>query len=212
MTRRSELIAALEGNEAAFSMGLDDPRRDRLADYFEIVMEHNDLLHLVAPCTPETFATRHVLESLSLVRHLPDGAEFIDVGSGAGLPSIPCLVASSKLSAVLVESKPKKAAFLTGVIEQLGLSDRAIVIARQFEEAAPPPSAKFVTSRALDGFERKLPKLLKWANNRKLLLFGGTALGDRLRSLGREFSEELLPLSERRFLFIVPALSSAGKE
>src|SRR5690606_35901429 len=129
VTNRSEFIRALEANEAAFSIGLDDSRRERLADYFEIVMEHNDLLHLVAPCTPETFATRHVLESLSLLRHLPARAEFIDVGSGAGLPSLPCLVAASQLSAVLVESKPKKAAFLTAAIERLGLSDRAIVIA-----------------------------------------------------------------------------------
>ena len=37
MTKRSEFIAALKANEAAFSVGLDEPRRERLADYFEIV-------------------------------------------------------------------------------------------------------------------------------------------------------------------------------
>ena len=65
-----------------------------LADYYELVQANNPLLHLVAPSSPEEFAVRHVLESLALLKFLPERAKFADVGAGAGLPSIPCLIAA----------------------------------------------------------------------------------------------------------------------
>jgi 16S rRNA (guanine(527)-N(7))-methyltransferase RsmG len=207
---RTRFIEALRANEPLFNIDLHAETRFRLADYYEAVIEHNDLLHLVAPCTAETFASRHVLESLTLLSHLPEGAQMVDVGAGAGLPSLPCLLARGDLGAVLVESKLKKASFLTYTVEKLGLAGRAAVIARQFEEADSPPEARFVTSRALDRFEKKLPKLVKWAKNRELLLFGGPGLADHLSQRGLTFSEELMPLSDQRFLYTVPAPPRAG--
>src|SRR4051794_3249523 len=106
--RRQEFVATLAARGDEFGARLDDARVERLADYFELVERWNTRLHLVAPCTPREFATRHVLESLSAINYLPAGATFIDVGSGAGLPSIPCLVARDDLSAVLVEASSKK--------------------------------------------------------------------------------------------------------
>jgi len=185
---------------------LDDKARSRLADYYELVMEQNDLLHLVAPTTPENFATRHILESLTLLKHLPDGARFIDSGAGAGLPSLPCLLVREDLSAVLIESKIKKSAFLDDTIERLGLTARAAVIARQFEEAVPLGDARFVTARALDRFEQKLPKLVKWAKNKELLLFGGPGLAEQFRKLRLAYTEELMPLSNQRFLYKVASM------
>ncbi|MCV4777967.1 class I SAM-dependent methyltransferase, partial [Escherichia coli] len=64
-----------------------------LADYFDLVMRHNALLHLVGPCSPEDFAVRHILESIVMTGFIPTGGSFADVGAGAGLPSIPCLIA-----------------------------------------------------------------------------------------------------------------------
>ena len=200
---RTEFIEALHKNESVFSIGLDDESRSRIADYYKAVKEQNDLLHLVAPSTPENFATRHILESLTLIKHLPQDARFIDIGAGAGLPSLPCLMARKDLSAVLIESKIKKAGFLTDVIDRLGLIGRASVINRQFEEVQPPVDAGFITARALDRFEQKLPKLVKWAKNRELLLFGGPGLATQLSKFRLTYTEELMPLSNQRFLFKV---------
>ncbi|HSE22183.1 MAG TPA: hypothetical protein VLB68_11015, partial [Pyrinomonadaceae bacterium] len=38
-----------------------------LTRYYELVQQWNPRLHLVAPCSPEEFAIRHVLESLILL-------------------------------------------------------------------------------------------------------------------------------------------------
>ncbi len=197
---RDEFIQGLRTNQRTFDLELSSEVLERLADYFELVQTQNQLLHLVGPCSPEEFATRHILESLTLLEHIPKNAKFADVGAGAGLPSIPCLIVRSDLKATLIESKEKKAKFLESALIILELSDRAKVVNKQFEETGPD-DAEFITCRALDKFSQKLPRLLKWAKGWRILFFGGPSLGDSLRENGVRFTERLMPLSERRYLF-----------
>ena len=199
---RTEFIAAIRANISAFGIPLIDEQIGRLADYYDLVMEHNELLHLVAPCPPEEFAVRHILESLTLLDHLPPGAKFADVGTGAGLPALPCLLGRDDLRAKLVESKEKKARFLKLAVDGLGVSDRAEVMDRQFAEVNAG-DAQFVTCRALDKFTERLPALVRWSRQREMLLFGGKNLGEALQKQKLSFVQQLMPLSEQRFLFIV---------
>ena len=199
---RDQLTTAIKTCQAAFGMSLQDEPIDNLADYFELIQEHNPILHLVGPCSPEEFAIRHILESLTLLEHLPNGARFADVGTGAGLPSIPCLLVRADLKAVLIESKEKKAKFLRTVVENLNLSKRVTIVNRQFEEA-DPGNVEFVTCRALDKFTEKLPRLVKWSRRRKMLLFGGHNLRKALQKEGLRFDDKLMPMSKQRFLFAV---------
>ena len=199
---RSEFIAALAAHQKFFGLELDGSVIERLADFYELVLRNNPLLHLVGPCSAEEFAIKHVLESLMLLSHLPENAVFVDVGTGAGLPGIPCLIVRADLSAVLIESKLRKAEYLATALEELSLSDRAEVIDRQFEEIKGK-DFQFATSRALDKFTEKLPRLLKWAKGTGILLFGGPSLGEALKNQQRNFEPVLMPLSEQRFLFVV---------
>lgn len=198
---RDEFISAIKANRDAFGLDLSADAIDRLADHYDIVLEHNDLLHLVAPCSPTDFAIRHILESLTLLEHLPFGAKFADVGTGAGLPSIPCLIVREDLKAVLIESKEKKSAFLNEAVEKLDLRSRAQVVNKQFAETQPD-DCEFVTCRALDKFVDLLPRLLKWSGHATLLFFGGNSLGEALRKNGIEPLEVLMPFSEQRYLFV----------
>src|SRR5687768_17552878 len=138
---------ALQSNQSVFDVGLGSEALSSLSAYYELLNRWNARLHLVAPCSPEEFATRHVLESLMLLKHLPDDAKIADIGSGAGLPIIPCLIARSDLHATLIESSQKKSVFLREASNQLGLA--STVIAKPFEDV-PAPDVSFVTCRALD--------------------------------------------------------------
>jgi 16S rRNA (guanine527-N7)-methyltransferase len=194
-------VKAIEDNGRAFGVDVSDDAIIRLSDYYELVQEHNAILHLVAPCAPEEFAIRHVLESLTLLEYLPRHAKFADVGAGAGLPSIPCLLARRDLSASLIESKEKKARFLHSAVAALSLSGRAKVVNKQFEETNPA-DARFVACRAIDKFTEKLPRLIKWSDGRRLLFFGGPALGKEMQKRGMKITQKLMPFSERRYLFV----------
>ncbi|HJP91778.1 MAG TPA: 16S rRNA (guanine(527)-N(7))-methyltransferase RsmG [Pyrinomonadaceae bacterium] len=191
---------SLISNMESFGLELSDETVTQLGAFYSLLIRWNERLHLVAPCAPEEFAVRHVLESLLLLKHLSQGAKVADIGSGGGLPIIPCLIARSDLQATLIESSQKKAVFLREALNALGRS--ALVLARPFEEVDPPP-VSFVTCRALDRFMQKLPALINWAPaGSTLLLFGGEALGEEL---GVQFEKHLIPLSDRRFLFILAA-------
>ena len=203
LTPRDEFDKALAENSSVFGVELDEGVRARLCDYFEAVARWNARLHLVAPCAPAEFATRHVLESLVALPYLSKGVAFVDVGSGSGLPAIPCLVAREDLSATLVESSQKKSVFLRETLRELGLNSRASVAAERFEKVTPP-RADALTCRALERFTEVLPALVEWASGVPvLLLFGGETLRERLEKLNVSYEQKLVPTSERRFLFVV---------
>ena len=198
----SEIGEAIRTNQNAFGVEVAEEKIERLADYYRLVQEINPILHLVAPCSAEEFAIRHILESLMLLEYLPEAVKFADVGTGAGLPSIPCLIVREDLFAFLIESKQKKIGFLKPALQTMLLSPRARVIHRQFDEVKEDDFS-FVTCRALDKFTEKLPRIVKWSGMRKKILFGGPALEEALNSLKLGFEKRLIPMSERRYIFIV---------
>jgi 16S rRNA (guanine527-N7)-methyltransferase len=193
----------LESEAAAYGVTLAPAALDGLSKYYELLNVWNARVHLVAPCSPQEFATRHILESLLLLKYLPNDASVAEVGAGAGLPIVPCLIVRSDLRAVLIEASQKKAVFLREALSHTELSDRASVIAERFEKVVTP-AVGFVTCRALERFEEVLPHLLKWAPaTATLLLFGGQRLERRIESLAFASTAELIPRSTARFLFVV---------
>lgn len=199
---REDFINALRKFQPDFDLNLTNEKINVLADYYELVQNHTEILHLVAPCSPEEFAVRHILESLTVLEFLPKNIKFADVGTGAGLPSIPCLIVCEDLQGVLIESKLKKANFLQEALAECKIKDRAEIINRQFEEIKKP-DVSYVLCRALDKFTKKLPKLLRWSERSSLLFFGGNSLHDELNKLKINYTEKLMPLSEQRYLFYI---------
>ena len=120
----NEFIEAIKHHQSTFGLELPEEKISALNEYYELVQEHNEILHLVAPCPPEEFATRHILESLTMLEFLPKKAKFADLGPGAGLPAIPCLIVRDDLRCVLIESKAKKTDFLQKVLKQCKLETR----------------------------------------------------------------------------------------
>lgn len=198
---REEFISALKTHQVAFGLDLPEEALLRLACFYDLIQEHNPILHLTAPISAEEFALRHVLESLTLLDHMPFNARFVDVGPGGGFPSIPCLLVREKMSAVLIESSLKKANFLREVLAKCELDGRVEMINRQFSEIKRP-YVSYISCRALDKFTQKLLSLVKWSGDCTLLFFGGPALGDELEKLGIPYQKKLMPMSEQRYLFV----------
>src|SRR5215217_3275270 len=187
-------------NMGSFNVDLPSETITRLREYYSLLTRWNDRLHLVAPCPPEEFVVRHVLESLLLLPHLPPNATIADIGSGGGLPLIPCLIARPDLNVTLIESSQKKVVFLREASNRLDL--HTTILARAFEDI-PAPQVSFVTCRALDQFMRKLPALINWTpRGSTMLLFGGETLAEQLRRASVNFEQLLIPKSEKRYLFL----------
>jgi 16S rRNA (guanine527-N7)-methyltransferase len=199
----NEFLRTLQTHAAQYGVEPDEESARRLCEYYEQVMAWNARLHLVAPCPPAEFATRHVLESLFAVNYLATGARIADVGSGAGLPIIPCLIVRPDLRATLVEASAKKSVFLRETLRRIVPESNAVVINKRFE-ATETPDVDYVTCRALDRFTEKFRELIEWSPSAStLLFFGGHTLREQIEAAGLSFSSVRLPLTEQRFLFIV---------
>lgn len=205
-SENTAFVHMLRSEAPQYGIELTEETVARLDQYYALVQHWNPRLHLVAPCSPEEFATRHVLESLMAPRYVTQEAKIVDIGSGGGLPIIPCLSARPDLSATLIEASAKKVVFLREAINRIKLD--ADVRAERFE-STPPPAAQFLTCRALERFTEMLPVLMEWApDGSTLLLFGGEAIEVQLRILDRQFEMVRMPNSEGRYLFIVAPKTS----
>lgn len=197
-----EFRSALIRNAERYELRLSEDVLRRLCEYYEVLLAWNARLHLVAPCSPSEFATRHVLESFLLLAQLAANARIADIGSGAGLPIIPNLIARSDVSVELIEASKKKAVFLREALRQTQTAAQASVVADRFE-SLPTPSVDYVTCRALDRFTQMFPSLVQWSPPQStLLLFGGDTLRKQIENVDLEFSTVNIPDSERRYLFI----------
>lgn len=199
-TSTEMLSQALYDNAPDFGIELPPKHVKALGDYYQLLLKWNSTLHLVAPCSPAEFATRHLLESLFLLPHLPQNARIADIGSGAGLPMVPCLIVRDDLRAVLIESSQRKAVFLREVLRGATTREAAQVMVTRFERTHAP-EVDFVTCRALDKFQKMLPALVGWApSGSELLLFAGANLRKQIEELIPSSRAYPIPRSDRRFL------------
>jgi 16S rRNA (guanine527-N7)-methyltransferase len=101
---------------------LSDAQRASLVLYEELLLSQAVPRGIVAASDSGHLRTRHILDSLRALPHLPDDAErVLDLGSGAGLPGLPIAVVRPDLEVTLSESRQVRAAFLELAVERLRL-------------------------------------------------------------------------------------------
>lgn len=95
--------------------------------YYELLTEYNARFNLTAITEKNDVYEKHFLDSVMGEGLFPKNASVLEVGSGAGFPSLPLKILREDLSFTLVESTGKKCDFLNTVIRELGLSDVTVL-------------------------------------------------------------------------------------
>ena len=125
----------------------------RLEVYAAELVRWQKTLNLVGASTLADLWPRHMLDSVQLLRLLPDDpAPLVDLGSGAGFPGLALAIAGVP-NVHLIEADARKAAFLAEVAR---LTDTKITLHTRRIEHVKPLVAAVVTARAL----APLPQLL----------------------------------------------------
>jgi 16S rRNA (guanine527-N7)-methyltransferase len=100
------------------------------------LLNWNAHTNLTAITEPDEIITKHFLDSLTLMPHIPPSARMlIDIGSGAGFPGLPIAIARPELHITLLDAVAKKTAFHTHIIETLSLPNVTTIHARAEELA-----------------------------------------------------------------------------
>lgn len=158
-------MAASLGEHAAALFGITlAPEQLALFDaYTRELAAWNAHTNLTAITDPHEVMVRHYLDSLSVAPAAQPraGARLIDVGSGAGFPGLPLLIAFPGLEVTLLEATGKKIAFLEHVIAALGLAG-AVTLRARAEEAGQMPGQRAAYDLVLARAVARLPALLEY--------------------------------------------------
>jgi len=121
--------------------------RQRLDQYYSLLMEHNRKVNLVSRETSRADFDRLVAESLLVLEQISIPVQdYLDIGSGGGIPAIPILMAGAVSGqAILVERTVKKARALESLVRGLELA--GTVLPRNFEELHNLPALDLITLR-----------------------------------------------------------------
>lgn len=111
------------------SIPIDEEQLSKLSAYMDIVLEWNEKMNLTSITDRDEFIVKHFCDSLSLLGYLdiPVGASVIDIGTGAGFPAIPLLIARPDLKITMLDSLNKRMIFIKEqVLAPLKLSAEVI--------------------------------------------------------------------------------------
>ncbi|MBQ9673340.1 MAG: 16S rRNA (guanine(527)-N(7))-methyltransferase RsmG [Ruminococcus sp.] len=102
--------------------------------YYELLIEWNEKINLTAITESKEVAIKHFFDSVTLLMNVnvKSNAKLIDVGTGAGFPSIPIKIMRPDINITLLDSLNKRLVFLTEVCTQLNI--KADIIHKRAEE------------------------------------------------------------------------------
>jgi 16S rRNA (guanine527-N7)-methyltransferase len=123
----------------------------RLDAYVALLLQWQAKTNLVSPATLPQLWTRHIADSLQLLKLAPEARIWLDFGSGGGFPGVvlACAMAEVAGSVTLVERNAKKAAFLREALRVSGGVGQVILADIGDSVDRFPPHIDCITARAV---------------------------------------------------------------
>ena len=118
----TEFYEALE----ASGVTLSDRQKDQFQRYFQLLVEWNHKINLTAITDEEGVYLKHFFDSIAplLQGDLKDESiKLLDIGAGAGFPSLPMKIIAPSLDVTIIDSLNKRINFLNLLAEELGLEN-----------------------------------------------------------------------------------------
>ncbi|WP_409524330.1 16S rRNA (guanine(527)-N(7))-methyltransferase RsmG [Nitrincola sp. MINF-07-Sa-05] len=151
---RSLLSSRLKG----LGLDLSSQQQEQLLNYLALLVKWNKAFNLTAIRDPEQMIDRHLVDSLSIMPHVPAG-RLLDVGSGAGLPGIPLAICRPDLQVTTLDSNGKKTRFQLQAKAELKLENLNVINSRVEQYQVDPFDS--IVSRAF----ASLRDMLEWTGH-----------------------------------------------
>ena len=110
---------------ADLGLPLTDRQKEQYERYFELLVEWNEKINLTAITDKDEVYLKHFYDSIApilqgLIKNQP--IRLLDIGAGAGFPSLPMKILFPELDVTIIDSLNKRINFLHLLAEELGLS------------------------------------------------------------------------------------------
>lgn len=136
---------------------LDDKQLAQYQTYYDRLVAVNEHMNLTAITDRDEVYLKHFYDSLTLAWAYPklqsDQLSMVDVGAGAGFPSLPLKIAFPQLKITIIDALNKRIKFLQELVDELGLEDVTVIHARaeEFGQKKAPNREQYdvTTARAL---------------------------------------------------------------
>lgn len=182
---------AEELQQGARELGVDlsEHQQSQLLAYLALLIKWNKAYNLTAVRDPDEMVSRHLLDSLSVVPFVVEaGDNWLDVGSGGGMPGIPLAILFPERRFTLLDSNGKKTRFLTQVKLELKLANLEVIHSR-VEAFTPEQPFSGICSRAFSSLE----DFSNWTRHlgdgqTQWLAMKGVHPDDELQALPADFS------------------------
>jgi len=125
-------LEALEaGAEAILGRVLTQRERDDFGKYLALLIQWQKAHRLVGSADPMWIVEHLFLDSLLFLKLLPVSPRTLaDLGSGAGLPGLPIKIVRRDIEVVLIESRRRRAMFLTSAVRAMKLESVRVLEGR----------------------------------------------------------------------------------
>ncbi len=140
-------------------VSLTDWQVDAFSRYFDMVVDKNKIFNLTAITEDHDFIIKHIIDSIAGISEIPNGAKLIDIGAGAGFPSMPIAIMRKDVKVLSLDSTAKKMTFLKECATSIGIDNLETIAGRAEEMASLFNTFDVVTARAVSS----LPILLELA-------------------------------------------------
>lgn len=119
----TEFEARLKDLASQIGVELTEPKLSQFSAYATLLKEWNEKMNLTAITDDEGIIVKHFIDSLYLLKltEIQQNSSLVDVGTGAGFPGVPLLIARPDLAVCLMDSTAKRLKFLEAVLTELHL-------------------------------------------------------------------------------------------
>ena len=131
---------------------LTEAQQEQMFLLAERLVEVNKVMNLTAITDEDGIILRHLVDSLLISEYFAPNSTIIDVGCGAGFPSLPLAIARPDLKITSLDSTEKRIRYVDETAKLLGLTNVDTIAARAEEFASSPNRREkydYATARAV---------------------------------------------------------------
>lgn len=128
---KAELLRIFALNESLPTPS--DVQAEKLFELTERMLEVNKNMNLTAITEQGAIILKHYADSLTVSRFIPQDSSVIDVGCGAGFPTLPLAIFREDLKIIAVDSTAKRIDYVNETAKTLGLDNVTAITARAEE-------------------------------------------------------------------------------